>query len=153
MTITSTRRLPKKPKGRPLKYTNELPDQRPCPSWCWILTSNPDGFAHDTTDVDPAAPFEVDHHTHGFYKVTASKYGADVAEGRTVTPATLELNLAQLGQSDPRIDVALRHDVWVAGKGTQQEYDDERRKLSIGDARELVVMLEHVIGLSELPAV
>jgi hypothetical protein len=82
----------------------------------------------------------------------ASQYEADY-HGRAATPATIELNLHQDGQRDPVLLVALRRYQWKQGEGSRMEYEHERLKLSIDDARELAAMLEYVIGLAELQPV
>ncbi|MGC4112334.1 MAG: hypothetical protein QM747_18330 [Nocardioides sp.] len=149
-----TRKLPKAPKRRPRTYYNDHPDTRPCPPWCWIVTDNPDGsYTHDISGtVEPRRMFEVEHTTHRRYPVVASLYTGHVARGGAdlADTATIELNLRQVGQREPRIDVALRHNVWEQGKGWVPEYDYQRLKLSIEDARELSAMLAHVVALSEL---
>ncbi len=80
--------------------------------------------------------------------VVASLYpgapATDTDEDRFVRTATIEPRLHQIGQGPPRVDVAFRRYV-----GRDQLFDDEFLKLTITDARELVVALSYLIKLAE----
>ena len=156
MSTSSTRKLPKPPKRRALLYkgTRQHPDQRPCPPWCWVAADNPKGrYSHE---IETDHPFEATHHSDKAFSIAASQYqGRPAADPCDVFTATLELHLEQRGQGDPMIDVALRdyhNERDDDGRWHwRMNYDDERLKLSVEDARELIAMLEHVVGLTELP--
>src|SRR4051794_3116923 len=92
--MTTTRKPPKKPKGRPLHLKDFDPhhDQCPCPPWCWVITDNSDGLVHDTGGLEPSSLYEAVHGTNRAYSVAASQYEADHRD-RGAGPATLELHL------------------------------------------------------------
>src|SRR4051812_35673300 len=60
--------------------------------------------------------------------------------------ATIETNLEQTGRGDPHIDLALRRYRHKPGSTHwEQLYDHKRLRLSLGDARELVIALNYVL--------
>ena len=111
-------------------------DRRPCPSWCW------EGLSAGKYDheVDAASPMVARHTMDTHPNVVASLYPGDYGDGRVVQTATIEPCLEQVGQADPTIRVALRY--W---DGRKPMYDDERLRLTITDARELVTALTYLI--------
>ena len=118
------------------------PDQRPCPSWCWV--GHHETYGHE---MDWRHPLEAGHEMEGTPSVVASLYpGAPAigAEDRFVRTATLEPRLHQLGQGPPTVDVAFRR-----FDGRDQLFDDEFLKLTLTDARELVVALNYLIEAAE----
>jgi hypothetical protein len=135
---------------RPIAYRNDEhkgahPDQRPCPSWCWIGQSNE--YDHEILQAHPLAAL---HTTDGTVSMAASQY-----RGRRgsrpmdwIEMATLEARLEQLGQGEPVIRLALR----AVGAGREgaldEDFDKDRLNLSVPDAEDLVVVLQHMIGLT-----
>jgi hypothetical protein len=111
-------------------------------------------------DMDLDHVFEVEHRLHGFHSLAASQYRGkwwhiESSAENEYEPAKLEVHLSQVGHGEPRLFVALR--TWrrerTNGKWQNRlDYQPERLKLSIDDARELAAMLERVIGLSEMEA-
>jgi hypothetical protein len=119
------------------KHTH--PDQRPCPPWCDIGNSE---WGHE---IDPRAVFSAEHNSE---RVTfpATMYGGSYDQGpsrRLVIPATIECSLSQNGQTLPKISVALRHN--LDGEARYQE----RLRLSVNDARDLIATLTYLVGLTE----
>jgi len=118
------------------------PDQRPCPSWCWV--GQHEVYGHE---MDYMHPLEAGHEMGSKPEVVASLYqGAPPIGGddRYIQTATIEPRLEQVGQAAPVINVAMRrHD------GREQNYADEFLRLTITDARELVVALNYLIEAAE----
>ena len=129
---------------RPIHHPQDgpHPDQRPCPSWCWI--SHYEEYEHE---VDWGRPLDAVHRQEVTPSVAASLYpGEYVAVGgtRCVHVATIEPRLEQVGQTEPVINVAMRR----YEKG-EQKYEDEFLRLAITDARELVTALNYLIETAD----
>ena len=119
------------------------PDQRPCPSWCWV--GQDETYGHE---VDCMHPLEAGHRMEPTPYVVASLYPGQPPIGtpdcRFVQTATIEPRLEQDGQAPPVINVGMRrHD------GRDQNYEDEFLRLSITDARELVLALNYLVEPAE----
>ena len=136
---------------RPIYYSSSgvkgsHPDQRPCPSWCWIGQS--DEYEHEVIGQHPMSAI---HTLEGTPSIVASQYWAPrhKLSGDGVGPATIEFHLDQVGQGDPVVKVYLRaHEA-----GSTEE---ERRigfaevlRLSLTDAEELATVLQHLVRLAE----
>lgn len=131
---------------RPLQYREEdgTADPRPCPSWCWVGQSE-GGYQHE---VDPRRPLEAHHSIEGWVSSMASLYEGQTVQEYADTPrhvatATYECHLEQVGQGDPRIRVYLRH---YKNRGHHFEI---RNLLSIDDARELAMVLNHLVEVAD----
>ncbi len=127
---------------RPIAYDMSAepgthPDQRPCPSWCWVGQS--DEYDHE---IDPRSPFVAMHSYDVRLGIASSRYRGH-RSGQLATPATIEAHLEQPGQSRPSIEVSLRH--WPAG---QMEYE-QRLSLGITDAQELATLLLYLVNLAD----
>jgi hypothetical protein len=117
---------------RPPPFSNSTgepgthPDQRPCPSWCWVGQEH-DQYEHE---VDARRPMSASHELEGHPHVVASLYQGDFGFGadQTVSAATIEPTLTQVDQEPPRIRVALR-----AYEGRESRYQDELLRLSLED--------------------
>lgn len=116
------------------------PDQRPCPSWCWVGQS--DEYDHE---MDYTHPLEAEHNMGAIPHVVASLYPGDPghAGDRVVSAATIEPRLEQVGQGDPRIAVGFRR-----YRGRESLFDLEYLRLSLTDARELARVLNHLVDLA-----
>ena len=133
---------------RPIYYSTNSdrtkgghPDQRGCPSWCWVAQQ--DEYDHE---VDHTQPMTATHSTDSI-SVVASCYAGDYGHGEgaaAVHTATLEPRLEQVGQGSAIVRVALRR--W---RGKDQLFTDSHLRLTVADARELVVALNHLIGLAK----
>lgn len=110
------------------------PDQRPCPSWCWVAQQ--DEYDHD---VESDHPSTTEHAANRLASVGLVSYrGYRLAD--TLHLATLQVDVTQLGQAVPRIRLS-RHD---AG-----DFHADLFKLSVSEAREVVKVLNYVIALVE----
>lgn len=133
---------------RPRLYVDETekgthPDQRPCPSWCWIADSE---YAHEVLEEKP---FIAMHQTAGAVTFPAQRYRGRAhwnaaTNLRQVETASLEVDMRQPGQSPPEVSVYLRY------------YDDDREPvfekvltLSLTDATELATALAYWVAVAE----
>ena len=133
---------------RPVYYSSNTdgtkglhPDQRGCPSWCWIAQ-------HDEYDhsIDQDRPMTATHTTDNDPTIVASFYkGASHAPDYATHTATLEPRLEQVGQNLPAIHIALRH----YPVGNKQVYLHKHLSLRLDDARELALVLNYLVGLAE----
>lgn len=114
------------------------PDRRPCPPWCDL------GNSEHGHSVEPSSPYAAEH-SSVIVSLAASHYegSAEHSAGqRFIAPATIECWLRQSGQGDTTIKVSLRHD----GGGPKWQ---ERLRLSVNDARDLIATLTYLVGLTE----
>ena len=131
---------------RPIYYSNNdtkaaHPDQRPCPSWCWV--GQHPLYGHE---IDHDTPMVANHIMDTNPSVAASLYEADWSRGegeRYIHVATIEPRLEQAGQGDPVIKVALR---WFEH---EHEHEHEHLRLSLDEARELVTALDYLVKVAE----
>jgi hypothetical protein len=129
---------------RPIHYAQDgqdHPDGAPCPDWCWIR-QYPD-YDHE---VDSAHPFKANHALEPSPSFPASLYRGwhdhRPNEKWYVHPATLEVNVRAVSKADPVVTVALRQ--VSARSHLEFDYDPERLRLSVDDARELITALTYV---------
>ena len=128
---------------RPVRYSQDTathghPDQRPCPSWCWVAQDDTEGHF-----IEPAHPFEAVHTLPATPSVAASLYGAG-RNADLASVSTIEPRLEQVGQAPPVINVALR--LW---RGKEMDYTDELLRLSIDDAEDLIAALSYLVKVAE----
>ncbi len=119
------------------------PDQRPCPSWCWVGQS--DEYDHE---IETVRPFVARHVTESMPAVAASLYSG-FSDRNLVGTATIETSLQQIGQDASSIRVALRRSHHEPGKGRVEDYESHLLDLAVDDARDLVKVLGHLIHLAE----
>jgi hypothetical protein len=119
------------------------PDSEHCPSWCWLTADNPEGYDHE---IDPHHPMTAHHTLASTPSIVASLYPGEHmrSEYDAVHTATLETHLDQDGGQDPVIAVNLRH----YPERHKQEYD-QRLRLTVSDARELITALTYVCDVAE----
>lgn len=131
------------------------PDERPCPPWCWVAHHNPNGYAHET---DPDHLLTKVHTLDWIPEIRASLYAGEKNLLRTrscyeIHTATIEPRLVQHNQALPEVNIGLRTYERVRdadGKWrTQMKYEDERLRLTIADACELVTVLEYLIDVAK----
>lgn len=118
------------------------PDQRPCPSWCWV--GQEDGYEHE---VEPNNPMIARHDYEPRMPVVATLYPGTSNDG-TVKAATIEFNLSARGQCAPTIDVYLRSSRWVQGQGWEHTFEKSLR-LTLTDADEVSRALAHLVEVAE----
>lgn len=130
---------------RPSYFSDEEsdnhPDRRPCPTWCWV--GQDDEYDHD---VDWRHPLTATHTMGGTPHVVAELYSGSYtrAGGETVyESATIEPHLEQEGQEAPTIRVHLRH--WLSH---QEMSHEEVLRLSLSDADELSRTLDYLVRLA-----
>lgn len=116
------------------------PDQRPCPSWCWVGL-HPD-YGHT---IEPTNPFVATHSIDGSIAMVASYYRGVRDRGGEVRSATLEAGLTRVGEGRPLIDLSLR----TYDRNDEQHYVDGLLKLTRRDAQELVRVLSYLLDLIE----
>jgi hypothetical protein len=118
------------------------PDERPCPSWCWVGQSN--GEYHHTIDLTRIA--HADHSMEGVAHVAVTGYpGHGYRSEDAAYAATVEVNLEQLGQGSPVLRLALRYG---EDEDRRMAYD-ELVKLKVNEARELIAVLGYFIEIAE----
>ncbi len=127
---------------RPISYamTTGHPDQRPCPSWCWVGRS--EGFEHE---IIARHPMQAMHQIDSVIRTVASLYPGEPVLGigdRKVDTATVESDLTQLGSGDPVVSVYLR---WWEDQLPQHQ---KRLALTLADARELAAALNSLVELA-----
>ncbi len=131
---------------RPIGYPDSgaHPDQRPCPSWCWIAQE--EDYEHE---VDSRHPLEASHTLEPHPSVAASLYpGASLSlgSGKYIhATTTIEPRLVQIGQAHPVINVAMRQ----YDEAGEQNYEDDFLRLTVDDARELVTALNYLIETAD----
>ena len=122
------------------------PDPGTCPPWCWIAQPGNEGYGHE---MEPGNPFRASHRLEPAPSIVASFYSGESVHLHEQPPgtrtATIEVNLAQRGQGDPRIDIGLRQYQHRRGVGWEQVYDYKRLQLSLDDTQELVTSLQYVL--------
>jgi hypothetical protein len=74
-----------------------------------------------------------------------SRFSEDPAAEPYVVTATIEAHLHQLGAGPPVITLALRH----YADNNEQQYDNERLRLSTDDAREFITALTYMVETAE----
>jgi hypothetical protein len=87
---------------RPTSYSGSAghPDQRPCPSWCWVERSDGE-LQHE---IVARHPMKALHQIDSAIPTVASLYPGEATLGvgdPMVRAATLESDLSQLGSADP----------------------------------------------------
>jgi hypothetical protein len=133
---------------RPIAYRKDEmkhshPDQRPCPSWCWVGQDDEAGH-----EVDSHDPMTAVHTMPASPHIVASLYEGEVSRrsdggGSVVVTATIEVHLEQVGQGDPTVTVYLRHYV------EQKHRFDELLRLTLTDTEELSTSLAHIVRVAE----
>lgn len=119
------------------------PDPRPCPSWCWAARTD---YEHE---VDWRHPMRADHYSDSVITVLQMYYGQRIAadeENGTpagVAPATLSLSLRAHGQGGTYVHIGRM--TYIDGMTSKPTPD--LLKLSVEDARDLIVALTHLVGL------
>lgn len=130
---------------RPVHYPERPgghPDQRPCPSWCWVGQSHGE-YEHE---IDPRDPMRALHDVGSDAHVVASLYAGRPARGdgdRWAETATIEAGMEQRGQGEPVIRVCVRH--YADG----EHHYDEALRLSVTDAQELAAVLAHLVRVAD----
>ncbi|MCD4525248.1 hypothetical protein [Nocardioides sp. cx-173] len=128
---------------RPTWYRDgkhDHPHARPCPTWC-CHADRPGGH-----DIESDHPMTPEHSLGIAVDTVASHYVGDrekVGDGWVVNTARLSADLQQLGDGEPQVQVALHH--YVEGR----HRCEERLRLSIEDARDLMTALRYVIELAD----
>lgn len=129
---------------------DDHPDKRPCPSWCWVVVNNPDGYAHEIHE------HRITTATHALEEAIdtrASLYPADTDhETRKITTATVESDLRQDGADQPVVRVALRSYPRVKkadGTYGRDHAYAELLRLTIEDAREFAAALVYLADVAE----
>jgi hypothetical protein len=123
-------------------YLDELqhPDQRPCPSWCWVGRTRGE-YGHELAWSHPMA---ARHALGGAVPVVASLYpGEHLRDGAHA--ASIEVDMHQLGQRAPVIALSRRQ----YPDGHTMKWEWQLLKLSVEDARELAIALNYVADLAE----
>jgi hypothetical protein len=125
---------------RPTLYVTdgEDPDARPCPAWCH------DG--HDTHDIHKEHPLDARHALGYTPRVVASRYRGEYNHsdaGGCVTTAHIDVELQQIGQAGPHIELGLHH--YPNG----QHAFENRLEVSVEDARDLARALTHLADVAE----
>ena len=116
------------------------PDQRPCPSWCWVEDS--DDGEHEIIALHPMKAL---HQIDSVIRTVASLYPGEPTLGigdRRVGTATVESDLTQLGSADPVVSLYLRR--WE----DQRPKYDKRLALTLTDAKELAAVITHLVDLA-----
>ncbi|MEP6814122.1 MAG: hypothetical protein ABI873_01080 [Marmoricola sp.] len=133
---------------RPVWYANDCkethPDTRPCPSWCW-QASSPESETHEVTADHVAA---ASHALEPAPSILASLYESDLErqEPHGVAAAQIETHLVQLGGDEPQITVYLRD------YPDRKRRFEERLRLTVADAREVITALSYVCEVAERDA-
>jgi hypothetical protein len=124
------------------------PDTGPCPAWCFVADPSVE-WGHEidrdhptvaTHSYDVTASIVASLYPGAFERHPAEKPG-DV---EYVIASTIEARLPQVGQQDPEIRVALRHQDRPVSKAFV-----ELVRLSVTDARELAAILTHLVQLAD----
>ena len=131
---------------RPTRYAkwSEHPDASPCPSWCWVTQG--DGLQQH--EIDPRHPLRALHHVETVVSIVASLYpGATTpdVDDHHIRAATIESDLTQAGSADPVVTIYLHS--WQEGRQTHEK----KLELTIEDARELGLVLSHLVQLAVGP--
>lgn len=119
------------------------PDQRPCPSWCWVAQ-----HAEYDHPIGSDQPMQAEHSMEARASVALTLYrgsqgGADGE--RYMESATLEPRIEQVGQDAPILVIGGRfHD-----DDGKQAYDHEMVKMTVDDTRDLIKVLTHLVEVAE----
>jgi hypothetical protein len=99
-------------------------------------------------EIDTRHPLRALHHVETVVRTGASLYrGATTpdVDDHHVCAATIESDLTQLGSADPVVTIYLRK--WQDGRQAHQK----KLTLTIEDARELGLVLNHLVQLAKGP--
>lgn len=136
---------------RPTEFPDsEHPDQRPCPSWCWIAADNPDKYDHEV-DADH---IQVATHTMDAIDTRATLYNGDHSYTQNmITTAKIESRLEQAGAGTTTVRVSLR--TYAREQGADgnyhnaMKYYESRLRLTVEDARELACVLTYLVQTAD----
>lgn len=130
---------------RPIVYKNydAEADPAPCPSWCWIAQQPAGG--DDAHEVEWDRPFSATHTMDATPAIAGSLYWGWRGDCGTQPVATIEPRLQQRGQNDPTIRIAVRS----GDDEGRMVYADDRLRLSIDDAKDLVTALQYLLEVAE----
>lgn len=123
----------------------EHPDPHPCPPWCWV--ANQEEYVHE---VEPQNVMRARHNLQSSPTLVASLYAGErdrFREDSVIHAATIETHLSQLSNGSPMVEVYLRDYPW--SEGSRKQRYQERLRLTIADARELITALAYVCDTAE----
>lgn len=119
------------------------PDQRPCPSWCWVGQSE-GKYQHE---IEPRRPGVAVHSMEGVAHVRASSYyGYKYPGENAVHAASVETHLEQVGAISPLVVMSLRYGT---GDPDDRTAYDQILKLFPAEARELIAVLTYFVEIAE----